>query len=251
GFNDEYRGFSGGFEKALQGLKNAKGAGMKTGLRLTLTRRNAQEVGAMAELTAGQGIDRFYLSHLVYSGRGKHLTGEDLPPEETRMQLLELFLLAERMLEQGQPLRIVTGANDSGGPLLLRWIGERYGQEAGGKIHTLLKRRGGNSAGERLLAITHRGDVHPDQFWRKDTLGNVRRESLAEILAHPLLAMLRERDRHITGRCSGCAYLEICRGSHRERALAATGDVWSSDPACVMRDSEITTPAKVVAGGMA
>ncbi|MDH5752978.1 MAG: radical SAM protein, partial [Deltaproteobacteria bacterium] len=49
GFNDEYRGFSGGFEKALQGLKNAKGAGMKTGLRLTLTRRNALEVGAMAE----------------------------------------------------------------------------------------------------------------------------------------------------------------------------------------------------------
>jgi uncharacterized Fe-S cluster-containing radical SAM superfamily protein len=48
-FNDAYRGLPGGFEAALRGLHCAKRAGMRTGLRMTLTRRNVAQLPAMAE----------------------------------------------------------------------------------------------------------------------------------------------------------------------------------------------------------
>jgi MoaA/NifB/PqqE/SkfB family radical SAM enzyme len=43
-----------------------------------------------------------------------------------------------------------------------------------------------------------------------------------------------------------CTDRQLCRGSHRERALAHSRDPWASDPACVMEDFEIG-----VAGGEA
>jgi radical SAM protein with 4Fe4S-binding SPASM domain len=70
-------------------------------------------------------------------------------------------------------------------------------------------------------------------------LGDVRREPFAKILEHPLRKQLGQRLENITGRCAACSEREICRGSHRERALAIYRDAWASDPACVMEDREI------------
>jgi radical SAM protein with 4Fe4S-binding SPASM domain len=106
-------------------------------------------------------------------------------------------------------------------------------------VRRLLFERGGNSAGERILAIDHRGRVHPDQFWRQAVLGDLRKGSFAESLTHPLRSQLRDRLHHLRGRCGACRYREMCRGSHRERALARHGDVWGEDPACVLTDAEI------------
>jgi radical SAM protein with 4Fe4S-binding SPASM domain len=106
-------------------------------------------------------------------------------------------------------------------------------------VEAVLRRRGGNSAGERVLAIDHRGRVHPDQFSTTLVLGDVRRQPFAAILAHPLRDALCDRERLLQGRCGACTYKSICRGSHRERALARYGKLWASDPTCVMTDAEI------------
>jgi len=106
-------------------------------------------------------------------------------------------------------------------------------------VEAVLRRRGGNSAGERILSIDHRGRVHPDQFFATIVLGDVRRQPLEEILAHPLRDELRNRETILEGRCGACAYKPLCRGSHRERALARHGSLWAPDPACVMTDAEI------------
>ncbi len=81
--------------------------------------------------------------------------------------------------------------------------------------------------------------MHPDQFWRSAILGDVREESFAAILEHPMREELRNRLDHLTGRCGACSERALCRGSHRERALARYRDAWASDPACVMEDAEI------------
>ena len=81
--------------------------------------------------------------------------------------------------------------------------------------------------------------MHPDQFWQAATFGNVREQALTEILAHPLREQLKHRTRYLKGRCGSCRYVEHCRGSHRERALAHSRDMWGPDPACVMTDAEI------------
>jgi len=238
-FNDPYRGMEGGTEAALAGLRFAKAAGMRTGLRMTLTGRNIDQLDAVLDTAREVGASRFYASHLVYSGRGRHLVDEDLPRNRARSAVVQLFEAAEKLLERGHTLRVVTGSNDSDGPLLLRWIEERYGAAAAAPVEELLRERGGNSAGERVLNVDHLGQVHPDQFWRGAVLGDVRRERFETILAHPLRQQLRERAKHLTGRCGQCNYVELCRGSHRERAVTCHGDMWAPDPACLMTDTEI------------
>ena len=60
---------------------------------------------------------------------------------------------------------------------------------------------------------------------------------------HPLRDQLSRRLEYLTGRCGTCSERELCRGSHRERALAFYRDPWASDPACVMEDAEIAAAA--------
>ena len=248
-FNDAHRGLPGGYDRALGGLRAAKAAGLRTGLRMTLFRANAPYLETMFATARDVGADRFYVSHLIYSGRGRGMMGgDDLVPAESRALLLRLFELADVQPDPEAP-RVVTGSNDSDGVLLARWLEERYGPEAGARVRALLLRRGGNSAGEGVVAIDPRGRVHPDAFWREATLGDVRAESFARILAHPLRAQLRQRVERLTGRCGRCSAVALCRGSHRERALAAHGDVWASDPGCVLRDDEISSLASVAAAG--
>jgi radical SAM protein with 4Fe4S-binding SPASM domain len=241
-FNDDYRGLEGGHAKALDGLRHAKGAGMKTGLRMTLSRRNVDQLQGMIDVAQGVSVDRFYVSHLVYSGRGFKVAHEDLSRAQVRSALLRLFERADELASHGLGPGIVTGSNDSDGVLLLQWIEARFGEAAGKKVRELLLQRGGNSAGERVLDIDSRGRVHPDQFWRGAVLGDVRKESFAEILEHPLREQLSRRLEFLTGRCGVCSERALCRGSHRERALAMYRDPWASDPACVMEDSEIGIP---------
>jgi len=109
-------------------------------------------------------------------------------------------------------------------------------------IYKELLKNGGNSSGVGIGAIDERGGVHPDQFWRHYSLGNVRERHFSQIWedpSQPLLQSLRERRKHLTGRCGLCRYQELCGGNFRVRAEAVHGDIWAPDPACYLSDQEI------------
>ena len=55
----------------------ARRTGVKVGLRFTITEDNATMLPAMLDLCDAEGVDKFYLSHLVYAGRGDKHRGED------------------------------------------------------------------------------------------------------------------------------------------------------------------------------
>jgi radical SAM protein with 4Fe4S-binding SPASM domain len=238
-FNDGYRGMLGGFARASAGIAAVKRAGIRSGLRITLSRKNRDQLFPLIDHATALGVDRFYVSHLLYSGRAFRMGDDDLSPAESRVALEQLFERAEQQHDQGTGPDFVTGGNDSDGPALLLFIGRRHGTGAASRVERLLALRRGNSAGEKILNVDHLGRVHPDQFWQQAVLGNVREQPFSEILSHPLRRQLAERTRHLTGRCGACRFLELCRGSHRERALAHRRDVWAPDPACVMTDTEI------------
>jgi radical SAM protein with 4Fe4S-binding SPASM domain len=54
-----------------------------------------------------------------------------------------------------------------------------------------------------------------------------------------LLAKLKDKKQHVTGRCAQCRFLNICGGNFRARAESYYGDVWAPDPACFLTDEEI------------
>ncbi|MFB6263888.1 MAG: radical SAM protein [Bradymonadaceae bacterium] len=239
GFNDDYRGLADGFERASRGVENAREAGLRTGLRITLTERNLDQLDAVREHARSLQVDRFYVSHLVDAGRGRAMADVDLDREESRSVVRGL---ARRSLpwrrREGDP-SVVTGGNDSDGPFLVGWLRRCFGTGPAERALALLRRRGGNSAGVGLLNIDARGNVHPDQFWRECTLGNVRDLSVEELLEHPMRRVLATRTERLRGRCGECPFADVCGGSHRERALARNGGVWDSDPACLLRENDL------------
>ena len=54
---------------------------------------------------------------------------------------------------------------------------------------------------------------------------------------------LKKKKNHVTGRCAGCRWLDVCGGNFRVRAEAVTGDVLAPDPPCYLTDEEITDAA--------
>ena len=50
---------------------------------------------------------------------------------------------------------------------------------------------------------------------------------------------LKEKKKHVKGRCAECKWLDICAGNFRARAKSVANDPWDSDPACYLTDDEI------------
>ena len=115
-------------------------------------------------------------------------------------------------------------------------------REDAGHILELLKINGGNSSGIRIGAVDDNGDVHPDQFWRNYSPGNVLKRKFGDIwtdMSQPILKGLKNRKPLLKGRCARCRYLDLCNGNLRVRAEAVYGDIWAEDPACYLSDREI------------
>lgn len=239
--HDRFRGKKGAFQEALQGLRQAREAGIRTGVRFTLTRFNAPEVPAIFDLVREEGIDRLCFYHLVYSGRGLRLQNWDLGQEETRDLMDLIFQRTRELNRDGKAREVLTVDNHADGVYLyLKLLKEQPGRAE--EVYQELRRNGGNSSGLGIAAIDERGEVHPDQFWRHYSLGNVRVMPFSQIWGNPsdpLLQALRERGKHLNGRCGLCRYQELCGGNFRVRAEAVHGDPWAPDPACYLSDEEI------------
>ena len=241
GTHDRFRGTPGAFAAALQGIRTCRDLGIKVGVRFTISRRNAADVPAIFDLLEREEIPRCCFYHLVYSGRGSQLIAEDLSPSETRA-LVDLILARTRdLFARGLPKEILTVDNHADGPYLyLRLLQEDPRRAA--EVLELLQMNEGNSSGHGIGCISWDGEVHPDQFWRGVSFGNVRRRPFSAIwtdAANPLLMQLKDKKPHLTGRCAGCRWLAVCGGNFRARAEAATGDIWAPDPACYLSDAEI------------
>jgi 12,18-didecarboxysiroheme deacetylase len=243
--NDRFRGMPGAFEQALEGIRNCREAGIKVGLRFTVNKRNADQVGPIFDLLREENIPRVCFYHLVYAGRGSQLMEEDLDQAETR-QVVDLIAdRTKELFDQGLEKEVLTVDNHADGPYLyLRLLKE--GSARAPEVLELLQMNEGNSSGRGIGCVSWDGQVHADQFWRHYSFGTVRQRPFSEIwqdLSNPLMARLKEKKKYVIGRCAKCRWLDICGGNFRVRAEAATGDLWAPDPACYLTDEEIGVSA--------
>jgi 12,18-didecarboxysiroheme deacetylase len=239
--HDRFRGSKGAFERAIEGIRNCREAGIKVGLRFTVNKHNVADVPDMFDLLRSEKIERMCFYHLVYTGRGSKLREEDLAHEETR-QLLDLIAAKTRaMFDEGLKPEILTVDNHADGPYLYLKMKEEDPVRAG-EVLELLEMNEGNSSGVGIGCVSWDGEVYPDQFWRNQPLGNVRQKPFSEIWMdenNELLMKLKDKKKYVHGRCAACSWLSVCGGNFRARAESA-GDVWGPDPACYLKDEEIT-----------
>ena len=250
--HDEFRRKEGAFDSAVRGFKNCHDVGQKTGLRLTLTRHNVENIGQILDFIEEKEIQRVCFYHLVPAGRGSEL--QVLGADEARGAIDTLISRVETWHKQGIDRELLTVTQPADGAyLLVRMENESHPNLE--EARRLLGWNGGgaNSSGRGIANIDTQGTVHPDQFWQDVILGNVKQTPFSQIWEGdhaPSAGMLesirsigllsqQERQVRMSGPCADCKWFSVCGGGFRTRAaFCNNGDLWGSDPGCYLREEE-------------
>jgi radical SAM protein with 4Fe4S-binding SPASM domain len=239
--HEGFRGQKGCFDKTMKGFELCMLAGLKTGLRCTMTRQNIESVGQIFDIAEQNGIRRICFYHLVRCGRA---AAEDLRPalpHQIRDALDEIISRTAESVIRKMSEEVLTVGNHADGPYVLLKMKQQHHHllDMAGQ---LLIRSGGNRTGQNVAAVSWDGSVHPDQFWRNYSLGNVLEKPFGQIWddeSDPVLKILRNKDTYKASKCARCKWFELCKGNFR--CPSGVGDVsdWFNEPACYLTDEEI------------
>jgi radical SAM protein with 4Fe4S-binding SPASM domain len=233
--HDALRGVPGSFQRAVEGMENCVGAGLRCGLRVTATRDNAAELPGLLALAREIGIQRFCLYWLVPSGRGvaaaatRQLDPADVPP------ILDLLYETARATLPEEMEILTVDAPQDASYILERIRGDdpdRYDEaRRDASAHAAC------SAGDRVVNIDPRGRVYPCQFAQHPEfeIGDVRVQPFPMLWNdpdNPVRQRFRRARSTAGGRCGACASREFCGPGCMVRALAAEGSIAAGDPFC-------------------
>ncbi len=239
--HDRFRQKAGAFDASMRAIRLCREAGIKVGMRFTPTQDNAKELPQLLDVMAEEQVNKLYVSHLNYGGRGNRNRRSDVVHQTSRWVMDLLFERCWEDIQAGRNSEYVTGNNDADGVYLLQWVKQRM-PERYDYMRRRLAQWGGNSSGVNIANIDNLGNVHPDTFWWNYNLGNVRERPFSSIwkdCSDPLMAGLKQTPRPLKGRCRVCRYQDVCGGNTRVRAFQLTGDPWWEDPACYLDDDEL------------
>lgn len=230
--HDFFRGRKGAFSQSFKSITDCLKENIKVGLRFSITKLNVKSLKFIFELVEKEEIPKLYISHLVFSGRGrKTYSIED--KKEYRNIVNFIIQKAFDYVERGLKIDIVTGNNEADSVILYEEFKRRFPNSAQNLYERLLT-WGGNQAGVKLMNIDHRGNLKPDPFFFH-SIGNIKDDKTIETWKkgeNEILKFLRQKPRRIKGKCSVCPYINICNGSSRPRAFAVFNSYFEEDPAC-------------------
>lgn len=234
--HDRIRGVAGAFDEAVAGIRACADAGLRCGVRVTVTRANVDELEPLLDLAVALGVDRFCLYWLVPSGRGATNHAErQVGPADVGAILDRLYARADA-IGAGRMEVLTVDAPSDAVALLDRMAAA--GAPSLDEARRLLVLQGGAcSAGRRVANIDPAGNVYPCQFAQEDEfcIGSVRTTPFEALWSDPenaVLAAFREKEGRIGGACGTCADRELCGGGCRIRARWAGGDIYGPDPFC-------------------
>ncbi|HOX35858.1 MAG TPA: radical SAM protein [Methanoregulaceae archaeon] len=234
--HDRFRNCPGAFDRAVAAFARCREAGVRCGVRVTLTKENQDELAALVDLARALGASRFCLYWLVPCGRGSDAYERlQLDREEVTRALALLYRKAKEISAEEMEFLTVDAPQDC---IHLLQSMERDGspdlEDAQGLLSSL---NGGCSAGDRVANVDPRGNVYPCQFARSPEflVGNIRDRPFSAIWndnANPVLARFRVKPPEVSGTCRSCTFLRLCGGGCRVRAWARTGNLAGEDPFC-------------------
>ncbi|MCG8544752.1 MAG: radical SAM protein, partial [Alphaproteobacteria bacterium] len=168
--HDRFRRQDGAYDASLRGIRLCRDLDIKVGLRFTMTEHTVASLPQLLDLIDAEDIDKFYLSHLVYAGRGNRYRGDDAYHRTTRNAMDLIFRRCWDYARRGVAKEFVTGNNDADGVYFLYWVREHF-PDRENHIRAKLAAWGGNASGVNVANIDNLGNVHPDTFWWHRTLG--------------------------------------------------------------------------------
>jgi len=230
--HDAFRGWEGSFERTRRMLRDARRFEMAVQVNTTLTRRNFDQLDAIAELLAGESISMWSVFFLVPVGRG--VEEERIRPEEYEIAFAHLWHQAQR-----QPY----GVKTTEAPHYRRYVLRAGGHPLAGRDG--VARHGhraplGITDGRGVMFVSHRGEIFPAGFLPL-VCGRFPQDSVIDVYQnHPTFRALQDPDR-LKGICGICEYRYVCGGS-RARAFALTGDPLAAEPDCTYQPGQDPMP---------
>jgi Fe-coproporphyrin III synthase len=234
--HDRFRNSPGAFDRSVAAFASCREAGVRCGVRVTLTKENFGELEALIDLAVTLGASRFCLYWLVPSGRG---SDSYVRIQLDRKEVTDALTLLYRKAQEIDPgvMEFLTVDSPQDCIHLLQSM-ERDGSPDLADARELLESlNGGCSAGSRVANVDPLGNVYPCQFARSPDflVGNIRKQPFSTLWAdsgHPVLARFREKPIRAGGKCKTCGYFNLCGGGCRVRAFAESGDFSAEDPFC-------------------
>jgi len=240
-FHDKFRQTQGAFKAAVAGIENCKKARLKTGLRFTMTKANANQIPFTFELAASTDVKRICFYHLIRAGRAKELNNQALTAEQTRWAIDTIIEKTDDFAQKGLIDEVLTVDNHCDGPYLLVKM-FREGNPSFEKARRFLLTAGGNKIAEKIGCVSWDGSVHPDQFWRNYSLGSIKEKSFKQIWedsSELVLNKLRNKSEFADDRCLACKWFDLCKGNFRFLGAESDAKYWFNEPACYLTDEEI------------
>jgi heme b synthase len=220
--HDRFRGVTGAFAGAMEGISYLKEAGLAFQINTTVTKRNLGEIENLLQLAIEKGAAAHHIFLLVPTGRGRKLAHEGVTPEEYE-QTLSWFA------EQDGTVPIQLKATCA--PQYYRIIHqqgktkEREGQRA--DLHSFTR---GCLGGISFCFVSHRGDAQPCGYLEV-IAGNIRDRSFKAIWEQAEVFQRLRDVTNLTGKCGRCEYRMVCGGC-RARAYTLHGDYLDEEPLC-------------------
>ncbi len=225
--HDSFRGVSGAWERALEGVVACKDAGLPLQFNTVIRKETLPQLEDILYMAVAYGANAAEFFDLVAAGRTKRECREQvLSPDERK--------LAMEWLAQSQedcPIAIRVPACPMY-PLLLQ---EKHIQPKHFPAEMLQRvpyYGRGCAAGMPMgyVMVQSNGDVNPCMLLQVK-LGNIREQSIVSIWGNsPVLAQLRQREL-LQGECGECSHRGTCSGC-RGRAYEETGDMMAADSGC-------------------
>jgi Fe-coproporphyrin III synthase len=234
--HDRFRHSPGAFEQTIRAFTACREAGLRCGVRVTLTKENCRELESLVDLSLALGASRFCLYWLVPTGRGSDsYTRLQLDKDEVIEALTLLYRKAKETDPTAMEFLTVDAPQDC---IHLLASMQKDGSEDLADARELLESlKGGCSAGTRVANIDAQGNIYPCQFARSPDflVGNIRDQSFSTLWSdstNPVLSRFREKQVRFGGRCGICTYRDLCGGGCRVRAHAVEGNFLGEDPFC-------------------
>jgi AdoMet-dependent heme synthase len=228
---DKFRGKQGAYREALDGIANAREAGIEVQINSTITKLNVDYLADLLELSLKVGAMAFHPFLLVPTGRGKGLADQELSPQQYEETLNWIY---DKQLEMGDSIFF----KPTDAPHYMRILSQRQSETSSNDngrsasshnpMQTITR---GCLAGIGFCFISHRGVVQGCGYLDIEA-GNVRKQSFSEIWADSTLFQQLRDLSNIKGKCGVCEYKRICGGC-RARAYEITGDYLEAEPYCV------------------
>ena len=226
--HDRVRGQAGAFDKAVEGMRALRKAGILLHINITAMEYNMDQMEPLMTLVDELGTGILLIYQLVTVGRGRGI-------EEAALDRDANERLARFMAEAQRRLRAII--EPVAAPQYWSYLLERAGIQDGFRLRLAQKLFHGCAAGRGFVYIKPNGEVWPCPFVEV-SCGNVRQVPFPDIWeTSPVFDDLRNREWRLKGRCGDCRYHKLCGGC-RGRAWATTGDILAEDPSCFIEASK-------------